>query len=263
MPVDFSQLESFWDMLQKMGWEWLEDITTKEGVYAATRYAALKMLRKGTTTVCELVEAPCDMDGVLDVSAKAVDEVGIRAQIGYETTERVVGRPILTDQKKENADAGLAENIRFLKKYPKETGAGLKDGWACIRRIPTVLKHLKKRGPLRMNSAAVSRYTSPRYRARFWWRNTACPRRNILRRRGLLGPDVVAAHCIDLTDGDMEILAQSGGERRAYAYDQFIGWKRRGARSRDAGNGYKRFDGARLLFHAGRGRIYAVRIPGA
>ena len=99
MPVDFTQLHSFWDMLQKMGWEWLEDITTKEDVYAATRYAALKMLKNGTTTVCELVEAPCDMDGVLDESARAVHEAGIRAQIGYETTERVVGKSILTDQK--------------------------------------------------------------------------------------------------------------------------------------------------------------------
>ena len=58
MPVDFSQLRSFWDMLQKMGWEWLEDITTAEGIYAATRYAAAKMLKSGTTTVCELVEGP-------------------------------------------------------------------------------------------------------------------------------------------------------------------------------------------------------------
>ena len=51
MPVDFSQLHDFWDMLQKMGWEWLEDITTQEGVYAATRYAATKLLKSGTTTV--------------------------------------------------------------------------------------------------------------------------------------------------------------------------------------------------------------------
>ena len=58
MPVDFTQLKSFWDMLQKMGWEWLEDITTAEGIYAATRYSAMKMLKSGTTTVCEMVEGP-------------------------------------------------------------------------------------------------------------------------------------------------------------------------------------------------------------
>ena len=52
MPVDFRQLKSFWDMLQKMGWEWLEDLTNREGIYAATRYAAAKMLKAGTTTVC-------------------------------------------------------------------------------------------------------------------------------------------------------------------------------------------------------------------
>ena len=43
-PVDFSQLRSFWDMLQKMGWEWLEDLITQDGIYAATRYAAAKIV---------------------------------------------------------------------------------------------------------------------------------------------------------------------------------------------------------------------------
>jgi 5-methylthioadenosine/S-adenosylhomocysteine deaminase len=51
MPVDYTQLKSFWDMLQKMGWEWLEDITYQEGIYAATKYSASKLLKNGTTTV--------------------------------------------------------------------------------------------------------------------------------------------------------------------------------------------------------------------
>ena len=79
-PVDFSQLKSFWDMLQKMGWEWLEDITSGDGIYAATRYAAMKMLKNGTTTVCVMVEGPNALPGALSNSARAIEEVGIRAQ---------------------------------------------------------------------------------------------------------------------------------------------------------------------------------------
>ena len=117
-PVDFSQLRSFWDMLQKMGWEWLEDITTRDGIYAATRYAAAKMLRNGTTTVCELVEGPAALPGALDASARAVSEIGIRAQIGYEVTERVPGVSILERLERSMAEKGFEENIAFLEKYP-------------------------------------------------------------------------------------------------------------------------------------------------
>jgi 5-methylthioadenosine/S-adenosylhomocysteine deaminase len=209
MPVDFSQLHSFWDMLQKMGWEWLEDITTKEGVYAATRYAALKMLKHGTTTVCEMVEAPCDMDGVLDISAKAVDEVGIRAQIGFETTERVVGKPILTDQKTENADAGLAENIRFIEKYPIGNGSRIEGRLGVHTAFTNSMETLKKaRAVADKYGCGIQIHIAEIPRA-FLVEKYGVSAPAYLEMAGMLGPDVVAAHCIDLTDEDMEILCRN------------------------------------------------------
>jgi len=95
MPVDFTKLKTFWDMLMKMGWEWLEDVTTSEAVYAATLYSAMKMLKSGNTTVCETVEAPNALPGPLAASARAITEIGIRAQVGYEITERIPGEDIL------------------------------------------------------------------------------------------------------------------------------------------------------------------------
>jgi cytosine/adenosine deaminase-related metal-dependent hydrolase len=209
MPVDFSKLHSFWDMLQKMGWEWLEDITTKEGVYAATRYAALKMLRHGTTTVCELVEAPCDMDGVLDESARAVLDAGIRAQIGYETTERVVGKPILTDQKKGNADRGFAENIRFIKQYPKNNGSRVEGRLGVHTAFTNSFETLKKARALADEYGCGIQIHIAEIPRAFLVEKYGVSAPEYLEKAGLLGPDVVAAHCIDLTDGDMEILARN------------------------------------------------------
>ena len=209
MPVDFSQLRSFWDMLQKMGWEWLEDITTREGVYAATRYAALKMLKHGTTTVCEMVEAPCDMEGVLDESARAVDEVGMRAQIGFETTERVVGESILTHQKKENADAGFAENVRFIEKYPRGNGGRIEGRLGVHTAYTNSMETLRKaRAIADKYSCGIQIHIAEIPRA-FLVEKYGVSAPEYLERAGLLGPDVVAAHCIDLTDGDMEILSRN------------------------------------------------------
>ncbi len=210
MPVDFSQLHDFWDMLQKMGWEWLEDITTKEGVYAATRYAAMKMLKHGTTTVCELVEAPTDMDGVLDYSAKAIEEVGIRAQVGYEVTERVVGKSILTDQVVANADAGFAENVRFIKKYPKNNGGRIEGRLGVHTAYTNSFETLQKARAIADEYGCGVQIHIAEIPRGFLVEKYGVSAPKFLEKAGLLGPDMVAAHCIDLNDKDMEILASHG-----------------------------------------------------
>ena len=208
MPVDFSKIHDFWDMLQKMGWEWLEDITTKDGVYAATRYAAVKMLKSGTTSVCEFVEGPNALPGILEASARGVLEAGMRAQIGFEVTERIPGEHILKHVSVENAERGFEENIAFFEKYPK--GGGRVEGRLGLHTAFTNSRATMKR----------SREIADRYGVGIQVHVAEIPRAfvvekhgmsapQILEETGVLGPDVIAAHCIDLTDEDVGILARN------------------------------------------------------
>ena len=209
MPVDFSKLHDFWDMLQKMGWEWLEDVTTRDGVYAATKYASTKMLLSGTTTVCEFVEGPNALPGILDASAKAVTETGIRAQIGYETTERVPGAHILKEVSRECAERGFEENIAFFEKYPAgnpgriEGRLGLHTAFTNSRPTMERAREIadKYKVGIQIHIAEIPRA--------FVVEKHGMSAPEILEQTGVLGPDVVAAHCIDLTDGDIEILARN------------------------------------------------------
>ncbi len=208
-PVDVSRLKSFWDMLQKMGWEWLEDITSGEGIYAATRYAAMKMLKSGTTTVCDLVEGPNALPGALKHSAQAVEEVGIRAQVGYEVTERIPGVSILEKLDRSMAEKGFEENLDFLSKYPAG-GEGRIQGRLGVHTAYTnsseTLKESRniadKHGcGIQIHIAEIPRdFLVEKY-------GKSAPM--LLEELGLLGPDVVAAHCIDLSDEDLEILNRS------------------------------------------------------
>ena len=209
MPVDFSQLHDFWDMLQKMGWEWLEDITTREGVYAATRYAAVKMLKSGTTTVCEFVEGPNALPGILDASARAILETGIRAQVGFEVTERVPGGHILKNVSVENAEKGFEENMAFFEKYPKNNGGrlegrlGLHTAFTNSRATMERARELANRYGvgIQVHIAEIPRaFVIEKH-------GKSAPQ--ILEETGVLGPDVVAAHCIDLTDEDVDILTRN------------------------------------------------------
>jgi len=209
MPVDFSKLHSFWDMLQKMGWEWLEDITTQEGVYAATRYAATKMLKSGTTTVCEFVEGPNALPGILNATARAIEETGIRAQVGFEVTERIPGEHILEKTSVAYAERGFEENIRFFERYPTGNGGRI-TGRLGLHTAFTNSRETMKRAREIANKYHVGIQTHiaeiPRA---FVVEKHGMSAPQILEETGVLGADVVAAHCIDLTDEDVAILARN------------------------------------------------------
>jgi len=210
-PVDFSQLRSFWDMLQKMGWEWLEDITTADGILAATQYASLKMLKSGTTTVCDLVEAPNALPGPLDASVRAISETGIRAQIGYEVTERIPGVPIEQRLDPSYAEKGFEENVRLLESL---SSANDQDGriqgrlgvHTAYTNSPATLARAREiadqyKCGIQIHIAEIPRaFLCDKY-------GKSAP--EVLEEAGLLGADVVAAHCIDLNESDIDILARN------------------------------------------------------
>jgi 5-methylthioadenosine/S-adenosylhomocysteine deaminase len=206
MPVDFTQLKSFWDMLQKMGWEWLEDVTTKDGIYSATRYAAMKMLKSGTTTVCELVEGPHAIPGALSSSAKAIEKVGIRAQVGFEVTERIPGESILDKVDREYAEKGFDENISFIEKYPPGNGGRIEGRLGVHTAYTNSRETLKKAREIADKYGCGIEIHTAEIPRQFLVEKYGISAPKLLEEVGLLGSDVIAAHCIDLDDEDLEIL---------------------------------------------------------
>jgi cytosine/adenosine deaminase-related metal-dependent hydrolase len=209
-PVDVSQLRSFWDMLQKMGWEWLEDLISRDGIYAATRYAAAKMLKSGTTTVCDLVEAPNDREGSLEASSAAIENIGIRAQLGYEVTERVPGKSILDYQDKILAEKGFEENIRLFEKYPAGSDSLIVPRLGVHTAYTNTPETLKRAREIADNYKCGIQIHIAEIPRAFLIEKYGKSAPMLLEEAGLLGPDVVAAHCIDLSDEDMSILARNG-----------------------------------------------------
>jgi cytosine/adenosine deaminase-related metal-dependent hydrolase len=209
MPVDFSQLRTFWDMLQKMGWEWLEDLTTGEGIYAATRYAAARMLKAGTTTVCELVEGPNALPGALSRSAQAIEEVGLRAQVGFEVTERIPGVNILERLDRGMAEKGFKENLDFLARYPAGGEGRIQGRLGVHTAFTNSFETLKQaRAIADRQRCGIEIHVAEIPRA-FLVEKYGKSASQVLEETGLLGPDVVAAHCVDLSDEDLEILRRN------------------------------------------------------
>ncbi|HET7011688.1 MAG TPA: putative aminohydrolase SsnA [Anaerolineales bacterium] len=107
-PKDFPEI------LRKLWWP-LDKALTPEDV----RYSALVCLadavRHGTTTLIDHHASPNAIEGSLDVLAEAVEASGLRAVLCYEVTDR---------DGPARAEAGIAENVRFLKRCANGGVAG-------------------------------------------------------------------------------------------------------------------------------------------
>jgi len=107
-PKDFPQI------LDKLWWP-LDKSLHEEDVRYSALICLADAIRHGTTTLIDHHASPNAIAGSLDVIADAVDEAGVRAVLCYEVTDR---------DGKAKADAGIAENIRFLERCQREEVAG-------------------------------------------------------------------------------------------------------------------------------------------
>jgi putative selenium metabolism protein SsnA len=98
-PKDFPEI------LQRLWWP-LDKSLDEEAVRFSAQVCLIDAIKHGTTTLIDHHASPNFIDGSLDVIADAVDEAGLRAVLCYEVTDRDgAGK----------AQAGIAENVRFLK----------------------------------------------------------------------------------------------------------------------------------------------------
>jgi putative selenium metabolism protein SsnA len=104
MPPPAVPPTRFIEILQRVWWR-LDRALDLDLVHLSALVGAVEAARRGVTFVVDHHASPDAVDGSLDRIADALDEVGIRGALCYETTDR--GGP---DKKK----AGLRENERYL-----------------------------------------------------------------------------------------------------------------------------------------------------
>jgi putative selenium metabolism protein SsnA len=110
MPYDLAPPESFLQILQRVWWR-LDRALDEELVRASALVGGMEALLSGTTTLIDHHASPNAIDGSLDVIAGALEELGIRSILCYETSDR---------DGPERAEAGLAENHRFVERVRRE-----------------------------------------------------------------------------------------------------------------------------------------------
>ncbi len=95
---------NFLEILQKIWWK-LDKALDEESVYYSGLVGAIEAVKFGTTTLIDHHASPNYISGSLGTLLKAMEEVGLRGILSYETTDR---------GGKRKRDEGLDENESFL-----------------------------------------------------------------------------------------------------------------------------------------------------
>ena len=97
---------NFMQILERLWWK-VDRALTLEDSKTSALVALVDAVRHGTTTLIDHHSSPTHIDGSLDTLAEAATESGLRVGLCYEVTDR---------NGPEGAQAGIAENVRFLKR---------------------------------------------------------------------------------------------------------------------------------------------------
>lgn len=193
-PADFPQI------LAKLWWG-LDKALTPEDVYYSAMVCLIDAVRHGTTTLIDHHASPNAIDGSLDVIARAALEMGVRASLCYEVTDR---------DGPERAAAGIRENVRFIKAKGRDGDTHISALFglhASLTLSEETLAACRKAAPdgtgfhIHVAEHSIDEYDSL----------AKCGMRVVdrLDRHGLLGPRSIVAHAVHVDPKEIEILART------------------------------------------------------
>ena len=179
--------------------EWMKKIQTAEtkltpsDVRSGAYLGILEMIRSGTTTFA-------DMYFHEDEVAQVVEETGIRAALGYGMIEGL----------NEDADTKLKSREKFGKKWNGAADGRITTMYAphsaasCSKEFLLKVKELAQSDNSRVHIHVLETEDELKTMKKRYGMCSV----NLLNSIGMLGPSVLAAHCIWLSDDDIDILKE-------------------------------------------------------
>jgi cytosine/adenosine deaminase-related metal-dependent hydrolase len=193
-PKDFPEI------LQKLWWP-LDRSLDAEGVRYSALVSLVDAIKHGTTTLIDHHASPNFIDGSLDLIADAVDKSGLRGVLCYEVTDR---------DGAEKANAGINENVRFLRRLannPNPRLAGTFGLHASLTLSGATLQACRAAAPEGTGfHVHTAEHESDEY--------DSLQRSNMrvidrLLKHDILGPNTITAHGVHFDAREMEILKET------------------------------------------------------
>ncbi len=192
----------FWPFLEDFWWPLVEDRLDHEMICAATDSVMVEMLRGGTTTVYDCLEAPYSLPGCLPAQAEVARARGMRAVLSFESTERVSA---------ENGQLGLKENADFVRAC-RQAG-GLVSGLMCFHTtFSCSAKFIQQAFEMgRELGVPVHMHCSEGvYEPEYALKHFGLRPIEYYESLGVAGPAMLASQCVQLSEREMALMAERG-----------------------------------------------------
>lgn len=198
----------FLEVLERLWWR-LDRALDAESNYLSTLIYSIEGLRAGTTCIVDHHASPSHIAGSLDELAKATTELGIRACLCYEVTDR---------NGLEGAQAGIDENIRFMRKCAAEPNPLLGATFGVhasftvcddtLKKSVDAIEQFKKDYP-KVNAGMHIHVAEGEYDEESCQKEhgKSCIQR--LNDMGALGPATIVGHGVFLTDEEIDTIAKT------------------------------------------------------
>jgi len=183
------------EWLEKNIWP-AESQLKAEDVYKGSLLACLEMIKSGTTSFA-------DMYFHMDETAKAVEESGLRASLSHGLIE-------LWNEEKGETD--LKEGKRFVRAWQGAADGRIKTMYGphapntCSEEFLIKVKEEAHKDGAGLHIHVLETEAELNAMKERYGKCSV----HLLEDIGFFGPDVLAAHCVWLSDGDIEILRQRG-----------------------------------------------------
>jgi cytosine/adenosine deaminase-related metal-dependent hydrolase len=193
--------DGFWTFLEDYWWPQVEDALDHEMIAAAADYVCAEMLRSGTTSFYDILEAPQALPDALFVEREVVEKRGLRALLSFEATERA-GPAI--------ARLGLDENVRLIESC---TPGDLVGGLMCWHTTFTCsADYITEAFALAADHDVLSHAHCNEGVHEGRWCEEHVGKRTIEHYDdlGVAGPRFLASQCVQLSRRERELIAERG-----------------------------------------------------
>jgi 5-methylthioadenosine/S-adenosylhomocysteine deaminase len=200
IPVDDAP-DGFWSFLDDYWWPKVEDALDHDMIAAATDWVCAEMLRSGTTTFFDILEAPYALPNALLVEKEIVERRGIRGLLSFEATERA-GPDI--------AERGLAENVQLIEACrDSELVSGLMSfhtTFTCSR------DYIEQAFGLAADLGVLTHAHCNEGTHEGAWceENMGMRTLEYYEKLGVAGPGFLASQCVQLSEREQQIIAETG-----------------------------------------------------
>lgn len=193
---------NFQQILERLWWR-LDRSLTDEDVYYSAMVPLIDCIKNGTTTIFDHHASPGAVRGSLFRIAEATQQAGVRACLCYEVSDRDGDAA---------TEAGIAENREFIAECVRQDRSTTRAMFGLHASF-TVSDQTLKRSLHAMESTGVDAgfhihtAEAPEDLAHCQ-RVYGCGVVERLTRMGVLSSRSIAAHCVHVSDGEIELLAK-------------------------------------------------------